>query len=243
MGDLLIDGRASVPPQPIVADYQTYLAELEAGSVDLLLTDPPYAISRDTGFSSYKKGEPRFAVSMDFGKWDHEPIDLPRLATLGYRALRRGGTVIVWYDFWKITDLHSALTKAGFAMLRLVIWQKSNPVPLNQRATYLSNSREVAVVGVKVGRPTFNATYHNGVYDYPIPRGRPKRLHPTQKPLRLFEDLVCTHSNEGDLVIDPFCGSGTTLLAAAQHQRKFGGCDIDPHYVSVAGARLADFRL
>ncbi len=208
------------------------------GSVDLILTDPPYAISRETGFSKFKTGVPRFAVSMDFGKWDHQKIDLKEFTKACYRVLRVGGTAIIWYDVWKISDVEKAMQEAGFKMLRLIIWQKTNPVPLNQYATYLSNTREIAVVGVKGGAPTFNGQYHNGVYYNPIPRHGGKKLHPTQKPVDLFSDLVLKHSNIGDLVIDPFAGSGTTGVATIQNKRLFKGCDIDKTYVKIANQRI-----
>ena len=94
-------------------DWQTFMPTLAKGSVDLILTDPPYAISRETGFSKFKTGVPRFAVSMDFGKWDHQKIDLDSFAHACYHALRMGGTAIIWYDVWKITDVETALRKAG----------------------------------------------------------------------------------------------------------------------------------
>lgn len=219
-------------------DYAAFLRGLAVGSVDLVLTDPPYGISRRTGFAQVKNGVQRFAVNMDFGKWDHTAIDLDALAKATYRTLRRGGTAIIWYDIWKIGEVEQAMRRAGFKMLRLIIWQKTNPVPLNQRATYLSNSREVAVVGVKGGKPTFNSTYHNGVYALPIPRHGGRRVHPTQKPMELFAEIIKTHSNSGELVIDPFLGSGTTALAAVSTDRKFAGCDIDAHYIKLARQRL-----
>ncbi len=222
-------------------DWQLFMQELEKGSVDLILTDPPYTISKSTGFSNVKNGVDRFAVSMDFGRWDHRKIDLKAVASACYRILKQGGTAIIWYDIWKITELQQAMDSACFKMIRLIIWQKTNPVPLNQSATYLSNSREVAVVGVKGGKPTFNAKYDNGVYEMPIPRHGGKRVHPTQKPENLFSKLVLKHSNPGDLVIDPFLGSGTTAVAAIKNKRRFTGCDIDPDYVKVARARLDRF--
>ncbi|MYC55999.1 MAG: site-specific DNA-methyltransferase [Chloroflexi bacterium] len=191
------------------ADYRDFLDSLAQGSVDLILTDPPYAISRKTGFKNLgQRSVERFAVSMDFGEWDHAEIDLVALATKSWRVLRKGGTLIVFYDLWKIERLKDALECAGFSMIRLIIWQKTNPVPLNAKRTYLSNSREVAVVGVKGGKPTFNANYHNGVYAYPIPRHNGKRIHPTQKPEKLISDLIRVHSHEGDLIVDPFFGGG-----------------------------------
>ena len=220
------------------ADYRDFLASTDADSIDLVLTDPPYTISRKTGFTSVVNGVHRFAVSMDFGAWDAVQIDLDVMAAAFYRVLRRGGTAIVWYDLWKIGELKSAMEGAGFKMLRQIIWQKTNPVPLNMKATYLSNSREIALVGVKGGKPTFNSEYDIGVYSHPIPRHNGHRVHPTQKPLRLFIELIEKHSNPGDLVLDPFLGGGTTAVAAQSTLRHFAGCDIDPKYAQVSRQRL-----
>ena len=228
------------PDEPITCDdFARFLAKLPAGSVDLALTDPPYTISRKTGFANVKNGVGRFAVSMDFGQWDHVQIDLDKLASGLYRVLRQGGTAIVWYDIWKLTPLRDAMEAAGFKMLRLIFWQKTNPVPLNSTRTYLSNSREMAVVGVKVGKPTFHGEYDSGIYEFPIPRHNGNRIHPTQKSDALFAALIRKHSNPGDLVIDPFLGAGTTAVAALEEGRLFRGCDIDPHYVEEARKRVA----
>ncbi len=220
-------------------DFAVFLNNLSKNSVDLILTDPPYTISRQTGFMAVKNGVKRFAVSMEFGEWDKQQIDLKLLGERMYRCLRRGGTAIVWYDLWKLTALAEAMTAAGFKMLRLLIWQKTNPVPLNMRKTYLSNSREIAVMGVKGGSPTFKGSYDNGIYEYPIPRHNGNKVHPTQKPLDLFCELVEKHSDEDDLVVDPFLGSGTSALAALINGRRFRGCDIDARYVEAAEQSVA----
>ena len=235
-------GTVLPPPRIETADYHDFMESLPRNSVDLVLTDPPYTISRETGFTSVVNGVQRFAVSMDFGEWDHCQIDLLDMARTFHRALRQGGTAIVWYDLWKIGEIKEAMEQAGFKMLRQIIWEKTNPVPLNMKATYLSNAREMAVAGVKGGKPTFHDQYHRGVYDLPIPRHNGKRQHPTQKPERLFSDLVIKHSNEGDLVVDPFLGAGTTAMAALKAGRAFAGCDIDERYVAISRQRVADGR-
>ena len=222
------------------ADYHDFMTSLPLKSVDLILTDPPYCISKKTGFKDVVNGEKRFAVSMDFGSWDQVEINLEDMAKVFYDSLCRGGTAIVWYDLWKIGKVKEAMELAGFKMIRQIIWQKTNPVPLNQKATYLSNSREMAVAGVKVGTPTFNSEYDIGIYEYPIPRHKGKRVHPTQKPLQLFEDLILKHSNLEDLVVDPFLGSGTTGVAAIKNLRRFAGCDIDTKYAEIARQRMHD---
>lgn len=219
-------------------NFKEFLEQLSKDSVDLILTDPPYTISKDTGFASVGKNSvERFAVSMDFGEWDKEQIDLGEFTRLSYDVLRKGGTIIVFYDLWKITNLAEAMTNAGFKQLRLIEWQKANPVPLNSKNNYLTNSREIAVLAVKGGKPTFHSKYDPGAYHHPIPNNG-KRYHPTQKPLLLMEELITIHSNPNDLVVDPFVGSGTTAVAAKLHDRNFVGCDIDENYVAIARKRF-----
>ncbi|MGU9961632.1 MAG: DNA methyltransferase [Candidatus Puniceispirillales bacterium WSBS_2018_MAG_OTU23] len=82
------------------------------------------------------------------------------------------------------------------------------------------------MTGVKGGKPTFNGKYDNGVYEHPIPRHGGQKIHPTQKPIDLFSELVVKYSNKGDMVIDPFLGSGTTGVAVVANGRNFEGCEI-----------------
>lgn len=219
-------------------DFVHFLEGISNGSVDLVLTDPPYAISKKTGFKSLgKKSIKRFAVSMDFGAWDQEEVNISKLARLIFSLLRKGGSTIIFYDLWKITKLSDALKEAGFKQLRFIEWLKTNPVPLNSKRNYLTNSREIAILAVKDSKPTFKSNYDNGQYKYPIPNSG-KRFHPTQKPLELFKNLILKHSNENDFIVDPFVGSGTTAIACKELNRRFAGCDIDANYIKIAEQRL-----
>lgn len=116
---------------------------------------------------------------------------------------------------------------------------KTSPVPLNSKTNYLTNSREIAVSGVKGGKPTFHSEYDNGVYEFPICRDK-GRFHPTQKPLALIEALIEKHSNPGDLVVDCFSGSGTCALASARLGRNFKGCELSPEYWEKSMRRLRE---
>lgn len=201
-------------------------------SVDLVLIDPPYEVSRDTNFQS---GEPkgadtdRFRVSMDFGEWDNNFTGLDLVIKECYRLLKDGGTLICFYDLWKLTTLKHYFELANFKQLRFIEWLKTNPVPLNSKTNYLTNSREIAIVGVKKGKPTFNSEYDNGIYNYPICHDK-NRFHPTQKPVALLEDLILKHSNENDTVLDCFAGSGSTAVAAHNTNRNFIGCELSKEY-------------
>lgn len=219
-----------------------YLKNLESNSVNLVLIDPPYEVSRDTNFQSGEekgKDTDRFRVSMDFGEWDFNFHNLDVVIKECYRVLKKGGTLICFYDLWKITTLKDYFEKANFKQLRFIEWIKTNPVPLNSKTNYLTNAREIALVGVKAGKPTFHSQYDKGIYEYSICHDK-GRFHPTQKPLALIEDLINKHSNPEDVVLDCFSGSGTTALAAFNLNRNFVGCELSKEYFDKSIKRLRE---
>ena len=221
------------------------LASLENKTIDLVLIDPPYDISRPTNFQSGEetgKDTDRFRISMDFGEWDKNFTGLEIAIRECFRVLKDGGTMICFYDLWKIETLKSYLEAAGFVQIRFIEWIKTNPVPINSKINYLTNSREVAVLGVKKSKPTFHSEYDNGIYRYPICQDK-GRFHPTQKPLALIADLINKHSNEGEIVLDCFAGSCTTGVAAVLNNRRFIGCELDAEYYEKAVQRLKDCNL
>ncbi len=221
-------------------DALNYLKELQSNSIDLVLIDPPYEVSRETNFQSgEKKGNDtdRFRVSMDFGDWDNNFTGLEDIIKEIYRVLKTGGTLICFYDLWKITTLKEYFDNAKFKQIRFIEWIKTNPVPLNSKTNYLTNAREIAISGVKGGKPTFNSEYDNAVYKYPICHEK-NRFHPTQKPVELISDLIKKHSNVGDTVLDCFSGSGTTAIAAIKNNRNFLGCEISDTYYQKSIVRL-----
>ena len=224
-----------------LTDSLSLMKKLDKGSVDLVLTDPPYIISKPSGFKSVVHGEHRFAVSTEHGEWDKAENfsleDLRDSVFEYYRVLKKHGTAIIFCDLWKITDVKRIMEEAGFKQIRFIEWLKTNPVPLNSSRNYLTNSREVALLGVKVSKPTFNSQYDNGVYRYPICHEK-GRFHPTQKPLAFMEALIEKHSNVGDVVLDTFAGSAATLLAAKNLQRGFIGCELDQEFFVKAEERL-----
>jgi site-specific DNA-methyltransferase (adenine-specific) len=154
---------------------------------------------------------------------------LEEFVKLYYTKLRDGGTCIIFFDLWKLSYLKELMEKHKFKQLRFIEWIKTNPQPINSRVNYLTNSREIALLGVKKGKPTFNGEYDNGIYKFPIQGGK-NRFHPTQKNIKLFEELVKKHSNEGDLVVDTFLGGGTTAIACKETGRKFIGSELDEKY-------------
>ena len=255
-------------------DGLTYLSTIENNSIDLILTDPPYIISKSSGmdehYNNVKFNEEnkiefvkteeewnkykyenniltdvnkekymkygsiygkKYCVKTDYGEWDSE-FTIGILETFiceYYKKLKKSGTLIMFFDIWKITQLKELLEKYNFKQIRFIEWIKTNPQPRNSKVNYLTNCREIALIGVKDGKPTFNSSYDNGIYMFPFPGGK-NRFHPTQKSLNLFEELINKHSNENDVVLDTFLGSGTTAIACKNKNRKFKGCEISKEY-------------
>ena len=173
----------------------------------------------------------KYAVVTDYGDWDNNFTMeiLESFIAHYFRVLKNGGTAIIFFDIWKITPLKEIMEKVGFKQIRFIEWIKTNPQPLNSSTNYLTNCREIALLGVKKSKPTFNSKYDNAIYQFPLQGGK-KRFHPTQKSLLLFEELIKKHSNENDVVLDTFLGSGTTALASKNTKRIYKGCEISKEY-------------
>ena len=251
-----------------------YLKTIGNSSIDLILTDPPYIISKESGMNEHynnvkfneenditqvktedeweeyknlngieddankekyiKYGSiygKKYCVKTDYGNWDSDFTMeiLEQFISEYYKKLKKGGTLIMFFDLWKITDLKYLLEKYKFKQIRFIEWIKTNPQPRNSKVNYLTNCREIALIGVKDGNPTFNSSYDNGIYMYPLQGGK-NRFHPTQKSLVLFEELIKKHSNENDTILDTFLGSGTTAIACKNTRRNFKGCEISKEY-------------
>lgn len=231
-------------------DCLEYLKTIPDKCVNLVLIDPPYEVSRDTNFQSGEKtgkDTDRFRVSMDFGDWDKEFHSLFDTIKECYRVLKSSGTIICFYDLWKLTTLSDYFKNTGFKQIRFIEWIKTNPVPINSKTNYLTNAREIALLGVKKNKPYFNSEYDNGIYEekgelYKFPICHDKgRFHPTQKPETLISELIKKHSKEGDTVLDCFSGSGTTAVCAIKLRRRFKGCEIDKDYYEKSIKRLPEY--
>lgn len=225
------------------------LKELKDNSIDLVLTDPPYIISKKSGMDSLfnsdissKKYGNKYAIQTDYGKWDSDFTlnNLNTFITEYYRVLKKGGTLIIFFDLWKIESLKNLLEDNKFEKIRFIEWIKTNPVPINQKVAYLSNSREIALFATKGSGNTFNSTYDKGIYEYPIYQGNRKidRIHPTQKSLELFQDIIKKHTNKNDVVLDTFAGSATTYIASLKENRKCISCEINEDYYKKSINRI-----
>jgi len=227
----------------ILGDCFDEILKLKSQTVDLIIIDPPYLISKDSNFkkvsaSTSKELQTKYNISIDFGDWDKSELDWDLLFVNFFRILKKGGTVIIFYDIWKSNQIKQAAEAVGFKQPRVCCWQKTNPVPVNSKNNYLSNASEYFFSFVKGSKPTFNSEYDNGYYKYPICHGRERLQHPTQKPISLIKELIKKHSNPGDLVVDCFAGSGTVGEACIELGRDYILIEKNIDYYKMIQHRL-----
>ncbi len=250
-------------PQPVFHDpkhhikiYQgdclEILAAIPENCVDLIFADPPYFLSND-GITCHAGR----MVSVNKGAWDKSKgPDLDHEFNRAWlaacqRVLKPNGTVWVSGTAHVIHSVGFAVQQLGMKLLNDITWVKPNPPP-NLSCRYFTHATETIIWAAKnrKSRHTFNyklmrelagGKQMKSVWQIPAPEREEKRFgkHPTQKPVALLERILLAASNEGDLVLDPFMGSGTTAVAALRLRRMALSIDQERDWVQLALVRVA----
>lgn len=190
------------------------------GKVDAVVTDPPYGkVNRESGGLR----------SLDKGVADIVEFDEFWLADTFSKI---ANSVYIWCGTEQVSEYRRAMVNAGMTT-RLCIWEKTNPSPMNGQHLWLS-SIETCVFGRAKGA-VFNEHCASPVWRMAT---QPKEFHPTAKPVELMKIQIKASSNEEQIVLDPFMGSGTTGVAAVQMGRKFIGIEREPKYFEIACKRI-----
>lgn len=221
------------------------------GVFDMIFADPPYFLSN--GGITCHAGK---MVKVDKGDWDksqgpelnHE-INCEWLRRC-QRALKSNGTIWVTGTHHVIFSVGFAMQQLGFKILNEIAWEKPNPPP-NLSCRYFTHSTETIIWAAKNEKSKHCFNYPlmrqiNGgkqmktVWTMTSPTNGEKRFgkHPTQKPLALVERCLLASTKEGDFVLDPFLGSGTTAVACLKTGRKFAGIELDSRHLQLSQQRL-----
>lgn len=238
------------------ADCIKKMARMPAESVDLIFADPPYFLSTENGITC-KSGK---MVSVNKGDWD-KTTGLADMHSFNrkwirkcYRLLKETGSIFISGTFHNIYSIGMALQQEGFVIVNNITWQKLNPPP-NLACKCFTHSTETVIWAVKNKKKYY--------FNYPLMKeingGKqmkdvwsgaltPKKektfgKHPTQKPEYLLERIILAASKAGDVVLDPFCGSGTTGAVAIRNGRDFIGIDNEQEYIEISERRLSNERL
>jgi site-specific DNA-methyltransferase (adenine-specific) len=234
------------------ADCLDLMRFMPPASVDVVFADPPYRLSR--GGVTVKSGR---LAPVDKGSWDRSlgSFEKDHEFNVGWlraarRVLKADGTLWVSGTHHIIFSLGFALQNLGYRVINSLVWQKPDPVP-NALHTAFTHAHETIIWASKHkgARHTFNydlvnsknpAAQLSSVWRIPTVPKKEKLhgYHPTQKPLRLVRRALLASTQEGDLVFDPFSGSGTTAVAAKELGRFFVGAELEREYCDLAGRRI-----
>src|SRR5580704_2259778 len=233
------------------SDCLALMPQLPASSVDLIFADPPYFLSN--GGITCHAGK---MVSVNKGSWDvsqgpdaNHAFNKSWLAAC-QRVLKPNGSIWVSGTAHVIHSVGFAMQQLGFKLLNDISWVKPNPPP-NLACRYFTHATETIIWAArdKKSRHTFNyklMKQTNGgkqmksVWEIKPPEKWEKKFgkHPTQKPVALLERILLASTNSGDLVLDPFSGSGTTTLAALRTRRTAVGLELSYDFLSLTVQRL-----
>jgi site-specific DNA-methyltransferase (adenine-specific) len=246
----------------LLGDCIDLMNSMPAKSVDMIFADPPYNLSND-GFSVHAGKR----VSVNKGDWDRskgveEDFDFHyKWIEACKRVLKDDGTIWISGTYHSIYACGYALNLQGFRVLNDISWYKPNAAPnLGRRMFTASHETIIWASKSKKAKHTFNydamreghfpsdmlkneGKQMRSVWSIITPKSWEKRhgKHPTQKPEALLERIVISSTNKKDLVLDPFCGSGTTGVVAIRHGRRFVGMDLSAEYLNkYAIPRLRD---
>lgn len=225
-------------------DCYEFMKTMPDNSVDLIFTDPPYNIAKYSTGNIYLPG--REELNNDIAKWDEIEFCPQELVYDFKRILKPHGNIFAFTSYNLIGKWHEAFDKE-FDTFQFFIWHKTNPTPKIFKNGFLNSCEMLVCMWNKGHNWNFsNQKEMHNFFESPICM-RPERLqnpkHPAQKPIKLLKHIIQIASNEGDIVFDPFMGTGSTGVAALQLGRKFGVCEIDPVYFEAAKQRIKNINI
>lgn len=215
-------------------------------SVSLLLTDPPYNLGlfmKGRGTNMGKLRENHFAVSgwdqLETSEWTSKMDEFFKAAS---RVMKKRGAMIVFMSLIKVQSVIELAVKHGFYYKTTGVWHKTNPIPRNMNLQFVNSTEAWLYFTYGAATGTFNndgRVEHDFIETSVVPLSEKKLgKHPTQKPLGLMTHFIRLLTNEGEIVFDPFMGSGSSGVAALQLKRKFIGIELSPEYYTVAKRRI-----
>lgn len=210
--------QTSIPANLVLhGDCIELMRSLPENSVDFILTDPPYLVNyKDRGGRSIRNDSQADWLRPAFAET--------------YRVLKQDSFMIAFYGWTQVDRFFDAWRSAGFRIVGHLVFRKQ----YTSKARFLKYQHEQAYLLTK-GKPRLPEQPISDVIDMPYSGNK---LHPTQKPVPALKSLVEAFTHENDLVLDPFCGSGSTLLAAKILKRRYLGIELDAEYHAAATKRL-----
>lgn len=203
-------------------------------SVDLIWTDIPYGEVKWLSTGLVRKSSGLRNLNKGVANTHFDNSILPSIVSSFSRVLTKRGSSYIFCGNKQVSPLVHELDKCGFSV-RVGAWNKTNPSPMNGTKIWLSGLE--FCVFARREKATFTEHCKKALWD--CPSGRNK-YHPTEKPVKLITRLIQASSVSGDIVFDPFMGSGSTGVACVNTGRRFIGIELDPGYFTISVNRISE---
>ena len=220
----------------INGDAVVELSKIPNETFDMAVIDPPYRLNKTTGgisktglsdkwMGNLKGSDRKVGIinEIKFSEW------LPEV----YRVLKNNSHCYIWINDKNLSDLQVEAEKVGFRLHNILVWKKQNCTP---NRWYMKNCEFILFLYKGKAKP-IKFKGDSQLFEVKNIAGKDKK-HPTEKPVEILESLILNSSNEDDIILDCFMGSGSTGVACLNTRRNFFGIEIDKKYFDIAKERL-----
>ena len=204
-------------------------------SIDLVITDPPYKTITGGDSNGVNSERPKGMLSGNRKLFKHQKLEISDWMPELYRVLKEGTHCYIFTNTLNLNEMLNESKKAKFKLHNLLVWEKNNCTPSQ---FYMKNCEYILFLRKGKAKWVNDIGGSKTVHKYNNIIGNKK--HPTEKPVELLEFYINNSSNEGDLIFDPFMGSGSTAVACINTGRNYLGFELDNTYYEVANKRIED---
>ena len=205
-------------------------------SIDLIVTDPPYRLT-SRGSSGTMSGYWASSLSKQGKVFENNDIDIEEYLPEFYRVLKDGTHCYIMTNQSNLPHFLNVISKSSFKFIKCLIWDKCNKIC----GRYYMNCFEYIIMLRKGRERTINDCGQGDILRVPnkkTKRNDGKNIHDSEKPITLMEILISNSSNEGDCILEPFMGSGSTCVACINTKRDFIGIELNEEYFKIAEERI-----
>ncbi|MGU8921429.1 DNA-methyltransferase [Clostridium perfringens] len=214
-----------------------YLKEMKECSVDLIVTDPPYKTITGGNSDGANSKRPQGMLDGNRKLFKHQKLKISDWMGDIYRVLKEGSHCYIMTNSLNMEEMLSESRKAGFKLHNILVWEKNNCTPSQ---FYMKNCEYTLFLRKGKAKWINDIGGSKTVHKYNNIIG--KKTHPCEKPVELMEFYIKNSSNEGDVVLDPFMGTGSVGVACLNTNRKFIGIELDDKYFDIAKERIENYR-
>jgi len=218
----------------INADSIKAMKNMESECIDLLVTDPPYKTIGGGCKDGKNSVRPKGILKENSGKlFEYQNIKISDWMPEVYRVLKYGSHAYIFTNVLNLTEMLNESKNVGFKLHNLLCWEKNNCTPSQY---YMKNCEYILFLRKGKAKWINDIGGSKTVHQFKNVIGN--KTHPTEKPVDLLKFYIANSSNEGDLIFDPFCGTGSTLVAAKELNRQYLGYEIEEQYFDISMQRV-----